>query len=82
MITEIQSEVVHSPQEYQSRLDEMEKQHELKVEERNIMQEAIQEKKQSIKQIGEKLNYVKIITDDFRTLADTYKELKYFFIYI
>ncbi|KYN16738.1 putative kinetochore protein NUF2 [Trachymyrmex cornetzi] len=76
MITEIQSEVVHSPKEYQSRLDEIEKQHKLKEEERSTMQEAIQEKKQSIKQIGEKLNFVQKISDDFCILADTYKELK------
>lgn len=82
MITEIQSEVVHSPKEYRSRLDEIEKQHKLKEEERSTMQEAIQEKKQSIKLIGEKLNFVQKTSDDFRMLADTYKEQKYFFIYI
>lgn len=43
------------------------------------MQEAIQEKKHSMKQIEEKLNFVKKITDDFRVLADVYKEQKYFF---
>ncbi|XP_018317531.1 probable kinetochore protein nuf2 isoform X1 [Mycetomoellerius zeteki] len=76
MITEIQSEVVHSPKEYRSRLDEIEKQHKLKEEERSTMQEAIQEKKQSIKLIGEKLNFVQKTSDDFRMLADTYKEQK------
>ncbi|XP_018397113.1 PREDICTED: probable kinetochore protein nuf2 [Cyphomyrmex costatus] len=76
MITEVQSEVVHSPREYQSRLDEIEKQHKLKEEERSIMQEAIQEKKQSIKLIEEKLNFVQKISDDFHTLADVYKEQK------
>ncbi|XP_012521887.1 probable kinetochore protein NUF2 [Monomorium pharaonis] len=76
MITEIQSAVVHSPEEYRCRLKEIEEQHRLKVEERDAMQEAIQDKKQSIKQIGEKLNFVQKITDDFCTLGDTYKELK------
>lgn len=79
MITEIQSEIVYSPEEYQSRLHEMEEQHKSKVEERGIMQEAIQEKKQSIKQIGEKLNFVQKITDNFRLLGDIYKDQKYFF---
>jgi len=78
MITEVQSEVVHSPKEYQSRLDEIEKQYKLKEEERSTMQEAIQEKKQSIKQIEEKLNFVQKISDDFHILADIYKEQKYF----
>jgi len=50
----------------------------LKVEERDIVQAAIQEKKQSIKQIGEELNFVQKISDYFRILADIYKEQKYF----
>jgi len=54
----------------------------LKVEERDVMQEAIQEKKQSIKQIEEELNFVQKLSDYFRILADIYKEQKYFFIYI
>jgi len=54
----------------------------LKVEERDIMQEAIQEKKQSIKQIEEELNFVQKLSDYFRILADIYKEQKYFLIYI
>lgn len=82
MITEVQSEVVNSPEEYQSRLDEIEKQHKLKVEERSEMQEAIQDKKQSIKQITEKLNFVQKIIGDFHILADIYEEQKYCFIYI
>lgn len=80
-ITEIQSEIVNSPEEYQFRLEEIEKQHKLKVEKRGEMQEAIQDKKQSIKQIGEKLNFMKKITDDFCLLKDIYNEHKYFFIY-
>ncbi|XP_011697452.1 PREDICTED: probable kinetochore protein nuf2 [Wasmannia auropunctata] len=76
LINEVRSQVVQSPKKYQSRLDEIEKQHKSKVEERDIMQEAIQEKKQSIKQIEEKLNLVQRITDDFRVLADIYKEQK------
>jgi len=75
-IAEVQSEVVHSPEEYLSRLDEIEKQHKLKVDERSMMQEAIQEKKQSLKQIEEKFNFVKKMTDDFRILGDVYEEQK------
>ena len=50
-IAELQSEIVYSPEEYQSRLDELKEQYKLKLEDRDIIQEAIQEKKQSIKQI-------------------------------
>ncbi|XP_071627655.1 uncharacterized protein [Temnothorax longispinosus] len=74
MITEIQSEVVNSPEEYRSRLNEIEDQHKLKVKERSEVQNAIQDKKQLIKQVGEKLNFVKKMTGDFCILADIYKE--------
>lgn len=82
MITEVQSEVVNSPEKYQSRLDEIEKQYKLKVEERSEMQEAIQDKKQSIKQITEKLNFVQKIIGDFHILADIHEEQRYCFIYV
>jgi len=82
VITELQSEVVNSPEEYQSRLDEIEKQHKLKLEKRGEMQEAIQDKKQSIKQIEKKLNFVQKITGDFCAVADVYKEQGYFLVYI
>lgn len=74
-IAELQPEVVYSPEEYQSRLDELKEQHKLKFEKRNTIQEAIQEKKQSIKQIGEKLNFVPKMNNMFSILIDTYKEL-------
>ncbi|XP_029672612.1 intracellular protein transport protein USO1-like [Formica exsecta] len=74
-IAELQSEVVYSPEEYQSRLDEFKEQKKLKLEERDIIQEAIQEKKQSIKQIGEKLNFVPKMNDIFSTLIDVEKKL-------
>ncbi|GAB1864247.1 Kinetochore protein Nuf2 N-terminal domain-containing protein [Camponotus japonicus] len=74
-IAELQSEIVYSPEEYQSRLDALKEQKKLKLEERDIIQEAIQEKKQSIKQIGEKLNFVPKMNDIFSTLIDTDKEL-------
>ncbi|XP_029158689.1 probable kinetochore protein NUF2, partial [Nylanderia fulva] len=74
-IVELQPEIVNSPEEYQSRLDELKVQYKLKLEKRDTIQEAIQEKKQSIKQIGEKLNFVPKMNDMFSTLMDTYKEL-------
>jgi len=46
------------------------------------MQEAIQDKKQSIKQIEEKLNFILSMNNELTILKDTYKELKYNFIYI
>lgn len=81
MITDLQSEVVNSPEKYRSRLDEIEEQHRSKEKERGEMQEAIQDKKQSIKQIGEKLNFVQKATGDFCRLAELYEEQR-FFIYI
>lgn len=81
-IAELQSEIVYSPEEYQSRLDELKEQYKLKLEDRDIIQEAIQEKKQSIKQIEEKLNFVPRMNDMFSTLIDIYKELMYVFNYI
>ncbi|XP_039307401.1 probable kinetochore protein nuf2 [Solenopsis invicta] len=75
-ITEVQSAVVHSPENYRSRLNEIEEQRKLKEEERDVMQEAIQDKKQSIKQINEKLDFVQKIIDEFSILADTYKKMK------
>jgi len=46
------------------------------------MQEAIQDKKQSIKQIEEKLNFILSMNNELAILKDTYKELKYNFLYI
>lgn len=45
-----------------------------------MIQEAIQEKKQSIKQIGEKLSFVPKMNEIFSTLTDVEKELMYIFI--
>ncbi|KAL6442410.1 hypothetical protein ACFW04_002564 [Cataglyphis niger] len=74
-IAELQSEVVYSPEEHQSSLNELKKQKKLKLEERDMIQEAIQEKKQSIKQIGEKLSFVPKMNEIFSTLTDVEKEL-------
>lgn len=79
-IAELQSEIVYSPEEYQFRLNTLKEQKKLKLEERDIIQEAIQEKKQSIKQIGEKLNFVPKMNDIFSTLIDVDKELMYVFL--
>ncbi|EZA48097.1 hypothetical protein X777_14206 [Ooceraea biroi] len=76
LIAEKQAAVVHSPEEYQSRLDELRKQKDLKVQARDVMQEAIQDKKQSIKQMEEKLNFILSIKNSFAALSDTFKELK------
>ncbi|XP_032686832.1 kinetochore protein nuf2-like [Odontomachus brunneus] len=74
-IDDLQSEVVHSPEEIRSRLNELEEQKNLKIEERNIMQEAIQDKKQSIKQIGAGLDVVQKVNDELPTLKITYEQL-------
>lgn len=81
-IAELQSEIVNSPEEYQFRLNTLKKEAKVKLEERDIIQEAIQEKKQSIKQMGERLNFVPKMNDIFSTLIDVYKELMYVFLYV
>ncbi|XP_011640708.1 LOW QUALITY PROTEIN: interaptin-like [Pogonomyrmex barbatus] len=75
-ITEIQAEIVHSPEKYQIHLDKIKEEHESKMEARDIMQEAIQEKKQTIKQIQDKLHVVQEINEDFSVLRDIYTEQK------
>lgn len=74
-IDDLQSEVVHSPEEYRSRLHDLEEQQSLKMEERVIMQEAIQDKKQSIKQIGAELDVVQRMNDELAALKIIYGEL-------
>nr|XP_012219519.1 PREDICTED: probable kinetochore protein nuf2 [Linepithema humile] len=76
MILELQSEIVHSPEEYHSNLNKLETQKNLKEEERNAMQEAIQEKKQSIEKVEEILNFTQKMKKELLLLQDVYKELK------
>lgn len=80
-IAELQSEIVNSPEEYQSRLDELEQQKNQKIEDRNMKQEAINDKKQFIKQMEEKTNFIESMNSELALLGDAYKQIKYSFIY-
>lgn len=82
IIFELQSEIVQSPEEYQSNLEKLEKQKSEKEEERNIMQAAIHEKEQSIKHTQEILNAVQKINNEIFLLKDIFKELKYIFLFL
>ncbi|XP_011137632.1 kinetochore protein nuf2 isoform X2 [Harpegnathos saltator] len=75
VIEGLQSEVVHSPERFQLRLNELEEQKNLKMEERVIMQEAIQDKKHSIKKIETELNVVQKMNDELATLKTIYEQL-------
>lgn len=59
------------------RLNDLEEQKNLKVKERDEMQEVIQDKKQSIKQIETKLNFVQKMNEELSTLKIIYEQLKY-----
>ncbi|XP_014469198.1 PREDICTED: probable kinetochore protein nuf2 [Dinoponera quadriceps] len=74
-IDDLQSEVVYSPEEFRSRLNELEEQKNVKIEERDIMQEAIQDKKQSMKQIGAELDIIQKVNDELTALKIIYEQL-------
>lgn len=75
-LSELESQIVDSPETYQSRLYEFQETKTKKLEERDQILEAIQDKKQNIRHINEKLTVIQKITDEFSALKDTHKELK------
>ncbi|XP_011875446.1 PREDICTED: probable kinetochore protein nuf2 [Vollenhovia emeryi] len=75
-VTDIQSEVINSPEKYKSRLDEIKSQKALKEEERGRMEEVIQDKKRSAKRFNEKLSLVQKVTNEFCILANILQEHK------
>ena len=79
-LAKIQAEIVHSHEESTSRLEELKEKKKLKLEERDTLQESIQEKKHSIMQIKEKLDFVQKMTKKFSTLRNTNEELTFVFI--
>lgn len=77
----MQSEIVHSPEQYNARVDKLVKEKNSKVKERDVVQEAIQDKKQSIKHIEEYSGFIQKISDELVTLKSICGRLKYTFIH-
>lgn len=75
-LTELQSEIVKSPEEYKMRLNELEKQQTDKVKERETMQEAFLDKKHLIEQQTNILNFVQKQLEKFVEVQDIYHQLK------
>ncbi|XP_017792243.1 PREDICTED: S phase cyclin A-associated protein in the endoplasmic reticulum-like [Habropoda laboriosa] len=73
---ELQSEVVKTPEEYQMRLNELEQQQNVKVKERETMQEAFQDKKHSIEQQKNILAVIQNQLDKLNEMRDIYDQLK------
>ncbi|XP_043525154.1 probable kinetochore protein nuf2 [Frieseomelitta varia] len=75
-ITELQSEIVKSPEEYKKRLNELEQQQSTKIEEREIIQEAFQDKKCLIEKQQNVLTFIQEQLEKFTEIRDIYDRLK------
>ncbi|XP_006612596.2 probable kinetochore protein nuf2 [Apis dorsata] len=75
-ITELQSEIVQSPEEYQIRLNELEQQQSAKVKERETMQEAFQDKKYLIEQQKNILTFIQEQLEKFIEVPNIHDRLK------
>ena len=76
-ITELQSEIVKSPEEYQKRLNELEQQQSTKIEERETIQEAFQDKKCLIEKQKNVLTFIQEQLEKFTEIRDIHDRLKY-----
>lgn len=81
-ITELQSEIVKSPEEYKKRLKEVEKQQSSKDKQREIMQETFQDKKHLVEQQKVILTFIQKQLDKFGEVRDMNEQLKYLYNYI
>ncbi|XP_076170101.1 uncharacterized protein LOC143148082 [Ptiloglossa arizonensis] len=75
-ITELQSEIVKSPEEYKKRLKEVEKQQSSKDKQREIMQETFQDKKHLVEQQKVILTFIQKQLDKFGEVRDMNEQLK------
>lgn len=75
-IADLKSKIVTSPEEYQMRLEKLEEQRKQKMEEREAMQEAFQDKKQLVEQQENILAFVKKQLDKVSEVQQIYEELK------
>ena len=75
-IAELESEIVKSPEDYKMRLSGLEKELNLKGKERDVMQEACQEKKHSIEQQQNISIFIEEQLDKFSEVRDVKEELK------
>ncbi|XP_076622601.1 uncharacterized protein LOC143342518 [Colletes latitarsis] len=75
-IVELQSEIVKSPEKYKMRLNELEKQQSSQNKQREMMQEAYQDKKHLIEQQNAILTFIQKQLDKFGEVPDTIEQLK------
>ncbi|KAK1116437.1 hypothetical protein K0M31_019054 [Melipona bicolor] len=75
-ITELQSEIVKSPEQYQKRLNELEQQQSTKIEEREAIQEAFQDKKCLIEKQKNVLTFIQEQLEKFTEIRDIHDRLK------
>ncbi|XP_033197370.1 uncharacterized protein LOC117160611 [Bombus vancouverensis nearcticus] len=75
-ITELQSEIVKSPEGYQKRLSELEQQLSAKVKERETIQAAFQDKKCLIEQQKNELAFTQELLEKFTEVRDIHDRLK------
>ena len=75
-ITELQSEIVKSPEGYQKRLSELEQQLSAKVKERETIQAAFQDKKCLIEQQKNELAFTQELLEKFTEVRDVHDRLK------
>ena len=75
-IAELESEIVTSPEDYKTRLSGLEKELTFKGKERDIMQEACQDKKYAIEQQKNILTFIEEQLDKFSEVRDAKDELK------
>ncbi|XP_043587405.1 probable kinetochore protein nuf2 isoform X4 [Bombus pyrosoma] len=75
-ITELQSEIVKSPEGYQKRLSELEQQLSAKVKERETIQAAFQDKKCLIEQQKNELAFAQELLEKFTEVRDIHDRLK------
>ncbi|XP_043587402.1 probable kinetochore protein nuf2 isoform X1 [Bombus pyrosoma] len=77
-ITELQSEIVKSPEGYQKRLSELEQQLSAKVKERETIQAAFQDKKCLIEQQKNELAFAQELLEKFTEVRDIHDRLNFF----
>ncbi|KZC04779.1 PREDICTED: myosin heavy chain, non-muscle-like [Dufourea novaeangliae] len=75
-IKELQSEIVKSPEMYELRLNELEKQQIEKIKQRDLMQEAFQEKKNLIEKKTRIFTFIQKQLDEFNEVKDMHEQLK------
>lgn len=77
-VSQLQSEIVKSPDKYEMRIKELEKQHYSKDKERKTLEEACKDKKHLLEQQTNILNFVQKQYEESVKIVDIHHQLKYF----